>query len=399
MKAIGIDIGTAFIASAQYNRNNISAKFVRDGFIKMPAIQQRLLMLKESKIPYIVKDNTIYVIGNSAFDLAVLFGHDLLRPLRSGVISAKEKETEFVLKEIIQNVAGQGDKGDIAYYSIPADPVDRDFNNIYHREMFRRFITEAGYKAVPLNEAMAIAYSELADKDFTGLTVSLGAGMTNVALSYKGLEIFSFSVAKSGDWIDEQVAKSRDLPTSDACAHKESKDLDLLVPKDDVEEAISIFYKAMLEYVVQHIASATEQHKRKIKLDSALSFVVAGGTTMPKGFLMMMAQTLKENPLPLPVGKVWQAKNPVMSVCRGCLIAAHREVADLEKKEAIASNQVHDISDGKNQKHQYPKPKPVVPDQPQVPEEPRTMKEKENDRQKANVMAGGFAEAINMEDI
>jgi len=394
VKAIGIDIGTAFIAGAKYDKNNIAAKYVRDGFFTMPYIKQRELMLKQSKVPFIVKDRPnvsgkqdIYVIGNEAFDMAVLFGQTLRRPLASGVISASEKDTEFILKEIIRRVADQGEPGDVAYYSIPADPVDATFNVIYHREMFRRFLKDLGYNAVPLNEGVAVAYSELVDKDLTGLAVSFGAGMTNAAMVYKGLEIFSFSVARGGDWLDKQVSMSRGIAESDATAEKENSDLDLLNPQNDIQEAIVIFYKAMLEYVIGHISEALETHRRKIKLKEALPFVVAGGTTMPKGFLRLLANALKESPLPIPVGKVWQAKNPVMAVCRGCLRAAQTELSD------DAHDGVEDISGGENKKHAYPKAPKVESPKEKTPQDVR------KDEERAEVMAGGaggFAEAIDL---
>jgi hypothetical protein len=103
----------------------------------------------------------------------------------------------------------------------------------------------------------------------------------------------------------------------------------------------------MLEHVVEYMARAMEEHKSKIKIAN-LPFVVAGGSSMPKGFLTLFARILKENPLPIPVGKLWQAKNPVMSVCKGCLIAAQK---DLVKS---TYDGVKDISDGDNKKHQYP---------------------------------------------
>lgn len=392
MKAIGIDIGTAFIASAQYHKDNIKAKYVRDGFFTLPYSKQREIMLNKSKVPYIIKPRPnvpnkqdIYVIGNEAFDMAVLFGETLRRPLSSGVISAAEKDTEFILKEIIRRVTGQGEQGDIAYYSVPANPVDQDFNIIYHREMFKRFISDLGYVASPINEGAAVGYSELTDLDLTGLCCSFGAGMINVCMLYKGLEIFSFSVAMAGDWINQQVAKSRGISETDATAEKENEELDLLNPTDDVQEAIAIFYKAMLEYVISNVCEAVEEHKRKIKLKDALPFVVAGGTTMPKGFLRLLANALKENPLPIKVGKVWRAKNPVMAVCRGCLRAAQAELSD------DSYDGVKDVS-GENKKHAYPKT-------PKKEEKTKKEVEKENREQeeKAKIMGnGGFTEAIDL---
>lgn len=394
MKAIGIDIGTGFIASARYQKDNITAKYVRDGFFVMPYMKQREVMLRESRVPFIVKDRPnvpnkqdIYVIGNEAFDMALLFGQELRRPLASGVISAQERDTEFILKEIIRRVAGQGEPGDVAYYSIPADPVDQDFNVVYHREIFRRFVTDCGYRATPLDEGTAVAYSELVDHGFTGLAMSFGAGLVNASLVYKGLQIFSLSAAYAGDRIDSQVAKSRGISVADAAAVKESPDLDLLSPRDDVEEAIQIFYKAMLEYSLGHIAAAMEQHKRKIKLKDALPFVVAGGTTMPKGFLRFFADALKEHPMPLPVGKVWQAKNPVMAVCKGCLRAAQNELSD-EKYDGIA-----DVSGGQNKKHAYPKAPKEEVKQPETPKEIRKQEEKARVMQQS---VGGYTEAIDL---
>ena len=397
MKAIGIDIGTAFIAGAKYHKENIRAKYVRDGFFTMPYIKQRVTMLKQSKVPFIVKDRPnvpgkqdIYVLGNEAFDMAVLFGQTLRRPMAKGVISAQEQDTEFILKEIIRRVADQGEQGDIAYYSVPANPVDQDFNIIYHKEMFKRFLTDLGYIAVPLNEAVAVAYSELVDKDLTGLTVSMGAGMANIAMIYKGLEIFSFSVCQAGDYINEQVAKSRGISETDACAEKENPELDLLNPQNDIQEAIVIFYKAMLDYVVSHISEALEEHRRKIKLKEALSFVVAGATTMTKGFLQLLANALKEHPLPIQVGKVWKAKNPVMAVCQGCLRAAQAELADDDY------DGVKDISKGQNKKHSYPKAEKI---EPVVAAKKKTPKEVKKTEEKAQIMqqaGGGFAEAIDL---
>lgn len=394
MKAIGLDIGTAFIASARYEKDNIRTIYVRDGFFKMDYVQQREMMLRQSKVPFLIKDRPnmpnkrdIYVIGNEAFDLAVLYGQDLKRPLKDGVISAKEPETEFILREIIKRVAGQGEPGDIAYYSIPADPLDREFNTIYHKEIFKKFLNEAGYIATPLLEGMALVYSDLEDKEFSGLAMSLGAGALNLVLAYRGLDIFGFSLMKGGDFIDENVGRSRAIATSDAAAIKESTDFDLQKPKDDVEEAITIFYKAMLDYALKNISENIEKHKNKIKLKDPLTFVYGGGTSMPKGFHALLEQALKEYPLPISIGEVRQAKNPVGAVCLGCLKAAQ---ADLQRQDYDG---VKDISGGENTKHQYPmSPK----EEPVVEKKPKREKDKASDREKGKILAQGFTEAIDL---
>jgi actin-like ATPase involved in cell morphogenesis len=331
-KAVGIDVGTAFIVSARYNEaQQIDTVSARDGFFKMDATKQKKNMLDSSNVKYVKMGEELFVVGNEAFDMAVLFDQTLRRPLKDGVLSAEEKECEPVIMEILKAVAGKGSLSDVVYYSIPADPVDSDFDIIYHEAKISHFLEKLGFKidnVFSLNEGMAIVNSELADTMFTGLAISFGAGMTNVAMSYRGLEIFSFSIARGGDWIDSEVARNRKISLSDAAATKEADSFDLMDPKDVVEDAIRIFYSAHLNYVIRHIMGNLELHKRKIKLRESLKVVVSGGTSKPKNFIKLFEEQVEKKPWNIPVGEVVQASNPLDAVARGCLIAAQRDVLD-----------------------------------------------------------------------
>jgi len=331
-KAVGIDVGTAFIVSARYNDNQqIDTISARDGFFKMEASKQKKNMLDSSNVKYVKLGDELFVVGNEAFDMAVLFDQKLRRPLKDGVLSADEKECEPVIMEILKAVVGKGNLSDIVYYSVPAEPVDSDFDIIYHEAKISHFLENLGFKAenvYAMNEAMAIVNSELADTMFTGLAISFGAGMTNVAMSYRGLEIFSFSIARGGDWIDAEVSRNRKISLSDATATKESDDFDLMNPTDVVEDAIRIFYISHLEYVIKNIMGNLEIHKRKIKLRESLKVVVSGGTSKPKNFIKLFEEQVEKKPWNIPVGEVVQASNPLDAVARGCLIASQRDLLD-----------------------------------------------------------------------
>jgi hypothetical protein len=333
-QAIGVDVGTAFIVSGLYNENDeIKTKSIRDGFFKLESSKQKKNMLDSSGVNYIKIDDYLYVVGNEAFDMAVLFEQMLRRPLKDGVLSASEKESEYILKEILKQIVGKCNGNDILYYSVPAVPVDSNFDIIYHEAKFKQFFTELGLKNInALNEGMAIVNSELADKMFTGLAISFGAGMTNVAMSYRGLEIFSFSVARGGDWIDNEVAQNRQISLADATATKEDDNFDLSNPKDVIEDAIRIFYNSHLEYVINHIRKNLEQHSRKIKLKEPLKVILSGGTSKPKGFLELFKKHITNKPLNIPIGEIAHASNPLDAVARGCLIAAKRDLLDSEEE-------------------------------------------------------------------
>ena len=46
----------------------------------------------------------------------------------------------------------------------------------------------------------------MVDNQLTGVAISMGAGMCNIAVMYQGMTALSFSVSRGGDWIDECVA-------------------------------------------------------------------------------------------------------------------------------------------------------------------------------------------------
>jgi actin-like ATPase involved in cell morphogenesis len=332
VRALGVDVGTAFIVSGKYNdKQEIITKSIRDGFFKLESTKQRKNMLDSSDVHYLKMDDNLFVVGNEAFDMAVLFEQTLRRPLKDGVLSATEKESEPILIEILKQVVGTCNSNDIVYYSVPADPVDSNFDVIYHEAKFKHFFQSIGLRNInPLNEAMAIVNSELADTKFTGLAISFGAGMTNVAMSYRGLEIFSFSIARGGDWIDKEVSQNRQISLADATATKESEDFDLSNPKDVVEDAIRIFYDAHLDYVCNYIVKNIEKHERKIKLKDKLKIVLSGGTSKPKGFLDLFKKQLEKKSWNIPIGDIVHASNPLDAVARGCLIAAQRDLLDNE---------------------------------------------------------------------
>ena len=58
-----------------------------------------------------------------------------------------------------------------------------------------------------LRRVLLLAYEGLVDNDLTGIAISMGAGMCNVCVMYQGMSSLSFSVARGGDWIDDECSK------------------------------------------------------------------------------------------------------------------------------------------------------------------------------------------------
>ena len=78
----------------------------------------------------------------------------------------------------------------------------------------------------------------------------------------------------------------------------------------------------MIEKTVNGIREGLASAKQNIKTEHPVDFVVAGGTSMAKGFTDIFSQTLKQVNLIISVGEVIRPADPLYSVARGCLIAA-----------------------------------------------------------------------------
>ena len=140
------------------------------------------------------------------------------------------------------------------YYSIPAEPIDADFDVLYHQHIINDFLFGLGYTPKPIHEGLAVIYAELAEENFTGLGLSFGGGMTNVCLANLSVPVVNFSIARGGDWIDKQVARVVNQPVSAVTAWKESNlNLDKKEHPSRIEQALSIYYDILLEYVIGHL--------------------------------------------------------------------------------------------------------------------------------------------------
>jgi len=323
-KGKGVDIGTMFVKCAHKESGEIVFRSQRNAFFGVEHTDFTKKILDNSRVKYIIKGDNLYVVGDEALQFANMFNKDTRRPLSKGVISPTEKEALPIVELLIKSVVGEPThKGEIVYFSIPGEPLDADFNVIYHIKMVEGFLKTLGYAPKPINEAHAIILSELAEEDFTGMGLSFGGGMVNVCLSFMSVPIFKFSVAKSGDWIDQQVAMAVDETASRVSSIKESS-LDLSKEGDlsKIESALSIYYNHLIEYVIESIKQEFAKARRLPKIPKPISIILSGGTSLPKGFSGRFKQILDRLKLPIPVGSVRMASQPLRSVAKGALVAA-----------------------------------------------------------------------------
>lgn len=322
----GLDIGTGNIVSARKTGTGVETRRVRDAFLELPLDAKK--MLKMSNVSYVERTDELIILGDAAMDTANIFGREARRPLSAGLVSSSDIDAMEILALLIKNVLGEPQKpGEHCYFSVPAAPVDRPGQDvIYHRGVLEKIVRECGYTPTAGNEAMAIIYAETAKENFSGIGLSFGAGMTNVALAMNTIEGLSFSVGRGGDWIDNGAAKSIGSTSSRICAIKE-KGVDLNAPAGRDQEAITFYYRNLIEYAIDQIALQFMSIQGKFSLPRPVPIIVSGGTSKAGGFLDLFKAVFEKRrkKFPIEVSEVRAATDPLNAVANGLLIQAMQE--------------------------------------------------------------------------
>ena len=330
-KGVGLDVGTSFLVAGRFNNGGtIDFVKVRDCFLHVPyktPINKRMLQtgLDDRKAPYIEQTDGFYVLGDAAFTMANERHMNTRRPMSRGVLSPKEKAAFPILKELISLIIGKpSHDNERIVFSVPAKPIDAEFDQIFHSDMIRSFIASKGFDPQPMNEAEALAYSELLEEGLTGIAISCGAGMMNVVVMSAGDPVVTFSTSRSGDWIDQQVAIATDMTRSLVQQEKEGDLIDLMNPdpQNQVHQAISVYYGNLLVYTLENIAHDLEKSPSLPKFKDPVPLVVGGGTSLPKGFIPKFEQALAAVNMPIEISQVRHASDPLHAVANGLTLAA-----------------------------------------------------------------------------
>lgn len=328
-RGVGLDIGTMNLVAARRADKGVETTRMRDVFLALPSSAKK--MLKLSSTSFVERDDEVLILGDAAMEMANVFGEEPRRPLSGGLISAGEVDALEILKLLIEHVLGKPTEADeVCYFSVPAAPIDQpDRDIIYHQGVFERIVEECGYTAYAANEAMGIIFSECAPEGFSGISLSFGSGMTNVALAINTVEGLSFSVARGGDWIDKGAAKSIGSTQARICAIKEGG-INLLDPKNREEEALAFYYKAAIEYALDQVAARFKAISGQFVLPKAIPLVISGGTSLAGGFVDFFEKVFKKKRrrFPLEVSEIRQAKDPLNAVAYGMLVQAMQEYQD-----------------------------------------------------------------------
>ena len=326
MSGCGFDAGTYHLVSCKRKEGNFVYKKEVNAFLEMPLDNRFVFnMMKSAGVPLIEQpdSNIGYALGEAAVSMAYTMNQiELKRPMKDGCLNPKEKHAQQIMNVMCHSLIGETSEPDEKlYYSVPANAINKETDADYHSKILQAMFKVDAY---PINEALALVYAELGSKAWTGIGISFGAGMVNLCYAIYGAPVFQFSLVNSGDWIDKMASKAIGEETT-TYVNKEKMNADLTLENPDtlVQRAIKSQYEIMIQHTVQGIKRGIEEAGNKARSEQPVDIVVAGGTSMPKGFNVLFEKILEQAKIStLKVGSVIRPEDPLYSVARGCLIAA-----------------------------------------------------------------------------
>ena len=324
--ALGLDIGTSRIVVA----NGTESKDTRselNAFVSVPTSEMAENMLRQRNMVYERNCKSLYVYGNDSDFFASFLDTDARRPMQGGLLNPQEEMSKQIIQSVIKRLIPPTRKGEALCFSVPGKGEGANGNLVYHEAVLKSFLQSYGYNAKAINEGQAVVFSELQEENFTGIGISFGGGMCNVSVSFMAMPMITFSIPKSGDYIDRNVAEVMgERNTTKVRIYKE-ENLDLFrEPKDELSSALHIFYQDVLQTLIERLRAEFKRSSQLPKVDRPMPIVLSGGTAKPMGFLHKFESVLKAGgEFPIQISDVRMAKDPLTSTAKGCYIAALSE--------------------------------------------------------------------------
>jgi hypothetical protein len=320
-QAYGLDIGTSRIVSIKQDDQTGADQL--NAFIAVAETQFLKDMLVKSRMTHTRIKEEIAVLGYDALQFANIFNSEIRRPMKKGLITSEEIYAIPVMKEIINLVLPRATAmAQPLCFSVPAPEAGFEADLIFHEGTLKKYLAGMGYKPKSINEGMAVVISELANDNFTGIGISMGAGMCNVCFSFLSVPVIVFSISRGGDDVDASVARMMHETVNRVRVIKEES-LDFSrTPRSNLENALIIYYEDLIMTLLNTLTGILSRAERLPRLNQAIPIVLAGGTCLPNGFKVKFEQLLKEVKMPIAISSVRLAHDPLRATAMGALISA-----------------------------------------------------------------------------
>jgi hypothetical protein len=320
---LGLDVGTSRIVVARRQEKKYQFEAQLNAFITLPYSKLIESLLQREEVFHEVEGDEIVVAGNDAQKFAEVFHVETRRPMHRGVLNPQEPHSLAVVRRIITKLLGNATGPDSkVLFSVPAAVDNQEDGLAHHEASIRQILTALGYEASPIEEGLAVVFSELAPSNYSGFGISCGSGLCNVCLTELSVPVISFSIPKAGDFIDAHAAAVTGERATRMRIQKEQTFQMNGHEGDRVQNALTVYHDDVIRTLTNTLRSKIASAQQVPKLHRPVPVVLSGGTAMPKGFLERFVTALRIQDFPVRVSEVKLSADPLNSTARGALVAA-----------------------------------------------------------------------------
>lgn len=321
---LGLDIGTSRIVVARRDSDAYQFHSQLNAFVNVPFSKMTESTLRRQNVPHTTQGSEIIISGDESQRFADLLSIETRRPMVRGVLNPGEAEAQAVLRTLVDALTKR--QGGKICFSVPAAPLGAEDNLTHHEASLRHMLEDLGFQVQSINEGLAVIYSDLDDTNYTGIGVSCGGGLCNVALAFLSVPVLSFSIGKAGDFIDDSAAAvTGDLANRIRIAKETSFHLNGH-NGDKISQALTVYYDDMIQSLVAAMKRAVSGSKHMPRMGKPVPIVLSGGTSLPEGFRERFEKAVRAADFPLPISEVRLAADPLNATAKGALVAALAEM-------------------------------------------------------------------------
>jgi hypothetical protein len=331
---LGLDLGSSGVRSLERRSSSLRGRRSPACYIAIESGPSEKLLLKRAGIPFSSCDGSLVVFGENAIELSGALKTPLIPVFPEGCLPTQDPIGRQAAAAIIESVLpAETSKAGTATIILPGrDPGDSSAP-AQLPGFLRQVLTLRNIACETLHAGVAVVLSELSDREFTGLGLSVGASTTSLAISRHGQSIIELQTARGMNGVDETFAKSRGRYLFDAAGNKyldtravarwrEVHAIDLSQPKTDDEDLLRSLIREWLQSVMTEFAAAIETSAIKRDARVAKVMAVSGGPARMTGFDLLVADSLRRSQMPIAVDEIRTGGVTDYGLARGCLIAA-----------------------------------------------------------------------------
>jgi hypothetical protein len=210
---------------------------------------------------------------------------------------------------------------------------------------FSRIIRMRGYRPSTIDKPSAVVLAELGHEGFTGMALTFEDFRCAAVISRCGEPLVRAGIPRGLAWIDEQLARSSgrvvwDMDGTsyvdcDTVAHwKLTANPSLAAPDSLEAEFLAGRYRELLHELLGNLAAECLQSLEVATLRGSLTLACCGEATLARGFVSLLSEELDQVGMPVRIGDIRVADDPVFTVARGCLVRAELEDTSSIRQEA-----------------------------------------------------------------